>query len=137
MIPKLAPRAGIQVFALIIFGTLTLSGMHALVRFVSHEIDPFERSRWRKSNWELILEIKRPGVPGRGAVCDAPRVGIASGPNEIGSGREVRRVRVRGDQAALRQAVRGVESGAEQSSFEWNRAPSAVRPRFRAGLSGE
>ena len=47
MIPKVAPRAGIQVFALIIFGTLTLSGMHALVRFVSHDIDPFEIAFFR------------------------------------------------------------------------------------------
>jgi drug/metabolite transporter (DMT)-like permease len=47
MIPKLAPRAGIQVFAMIVFGTLTLSGMHALVRFVSHEIDPFEIAFFR------------------------------------------------------------------------------------------
>lgn len=47
MIPKLAPRAGIQVFSLIVFGTLTLSGMHALVRFVSHDIDPFEIAFFR------------------------------------------------------------------------------------------
>ena len=47
MIPNIARGAGFQVFALIILGTLTLSGMHALVRFVSHEIDPFEIAFFR------------------------------------------------------------------------------------------
>jgi len=47
MIPNIARGAGFQVFALIILGTFTLSGMHALVRFVSHEIDPFEIAFFR------------------------------------------------------------------------------------------
>jgi drug/metabolite transporter (DMT)-like permease len=47
MIPTIARGAGFQVFALIVLGTLTLSGMHALVRFVSHEIDPFEIAFFR------------------------------------------------------------------------------------------
>ena len=47
MIPTIARGAWFQVFALIVLGTLTLSGMHALVRFVSHEMDPFEIAFFR------------------------------------------------------------------------------------------
>jgi len=47
--------AGFQVFALILLGTLTLSGMHALVRFVSHDIDPFEIAFFRNLFGFLIF----------------------------------------------------------------------------------
>lgn len=50
-----ASGAGVQVIALIVLGTMTLSSMHALVRFVSHEIDPFEIAFFRNLFGFLIF----------------------------------------------------------------------------------
>jgi drug/metabolite transporter (DMT)-like permease len=66
--------AGFKVIALIVLGTLTLSGMHALVRFVSTDIDPFEIAFFRNFFGFLIFVpwLARNGI----RVLKTDRIGL-------------------------------------------------------------